>query len=71
MDDQTAQSSPRNLSPESRDLVPHQDDPMTKRETLELVRAYYQIDDYNVRRRIYELAKALAPADAPGEKKYS
>lgn len=71
MDDQTAQSSPRNLSPESRDLVPHQDDPMTKRETLELVRAYYQIDDYHVRRRIYELAKALAPADAPGEKKYS
>ena len=71
MDDQTAQSSPRNLSPESRDLVPPQDDPMTKRETLELVRAYYQIDDYHVRRRIYELAKALAPADAPGEKKYS
>ncbi len=30
-----------------------------KRETLELVRAYYKIKDANVRKRLRELAKAL------------
>jgi transcriptional regulator with XRE-family HTH domain len=34
--------------------------PMTKRETLELVRAYYRISDPAVRRRIFDLTKALA-----------
>lgn len=67
MDDRTAQSSPRNLSGDSRDLEPRDDDPMTKRETLELVRAYYRINDYHVRRRIYELAKSLASSDEPAE----
>ena len=37
-------------------------DPMTKRETLELVRAYYRITDQQVRKRVFELAKALAVA---------
>jgi transcriptional regulator with XRE-family HTH domain len=35
-------------------------DPMVKRETLELVRAYYKIHDPLVRKRVYELAKALS-----------
>ena len=34
-------------------------DPMAKRETLDLVRAYYSIPDPQIRRRVYELAKAL------------
>jgi len=34
-------------------------DPLTRRETLELVRAYYRIDDAQVRRRLFELAKSL------------
>ena len=67
MDDETAQSRPRNLSGDSRDLEPRDNDPMTKRETLELVRAYYRINDYHVRRRIYELAKLLASTDEPVE----
>jgi len=37
-------------------------DQMTKRETLELVRAYYRITDPRVRRRVLDLAKALAKA---------
>lgn len=61
MEESTAQSSPRNLTGEIRDQEPM--DPMTKGETLELVSAYYRIDDYHVRRRIYELAKALAPVE--------
>ncbi len=37
-------------------------DPMAKRETLELVRAYYKIGDPLVRRRLFELTKAAAGA---------
>jgi len=60
MDSETQSASPRNLSVETPDLEPREGDQMTKRETLELVRAYYKIRDYHVRRRIYELAKSLA-----------
>lgn len=35
-------------------------DPMARRETLELVRAYYRIGDPKVRRRLFEMTKALA-----------
>lgn len=41
-------------------------DPMTKRETLELVRAYYKITDAKVRKRLFEMTKALAAAAAVG-----
>ncbi|HEY1723745.1 MAG TPA: helix-turn-helix transcriptional regulator [Magnetospirillaceae bacterium] len=44
-------------------------DPMTKRETLELVRAYYRITDPQVRRRIFDLAKVLAKASETEEPK--
>jgi transcriptional regulator with XRE-family HTH domain len=36
-------------------------DPLRKPETLELVRAFFAIDDPMVRRRLMDLAKALAP----------
>jgi transcriptional regulator with XRE-family HTH domain len=35
-------------------------DPLAKRETLELVRAYYRIGDPRVRKRVFELTKAVA-----------
>ena len=38
-------------------------DPLTKRETLELVRAYYKITDAPVRKRLFELTKSLAKAN--------
>lgn len=38
---------------------PTDNDPLLKRETLELVRAYYRIADPQVRRRIFELTKTL------------
>jgi len=37
-------------------------EPMSKRETLELVRAYYKITDKSVRSRLFELVKALGRA---------
>ncbi|MFM2043909.1 MAG: hypothetical protein RLY86_2485 [Pseudomonadota bacterium] len=42
---------------------------MARRETLELVRAYYRIPEEHVRRRAFELIKALAgdAADEDGE----
>ncbi|WP_366654017.1 helix-turn-helix transcriptional regulator [Fodinicurvata sp. EGI_FJ10296] len=36
------------------------DDPMMRRETLELIRSYYQIRDVAVRRRILDLTRSLA-----------
>ena len=37
-------------------------DPVATRETLELVRAYYKIKDAKIRKRLYELTKALGAA---------
>lgn len=39
------------------------DDTMNRRETLELVRAYYRINDPNVRKRMFDLMKSMAPAE--------
>jgi len=35
-------------------------DPMARRETLELVRIYYRIPNANLRRKLFDLAKAMA-----------
>lgn len=40
----------------------YEPDPMMKRETLELVRAYYRIADPQIRRRLFDLTKAIAQA---------
>ncbi len=37
-------------------------DPMAKRETLELVRAYYKISNPQVRQRLFEMTKTLGAA---------
>lgn len=37
-------------------------DPMNRRETLELIRAYYRIKDPVVRQRIFDLCRAMAHA---------
>ena len=39
---------------------PFEHNPFTKRETLELVRAYHRIGDRGVRKRVFELVKAIA-----------
>jgi transcriptional regulator with XRE-family HTH domain len=57
----TQEKSPSKLmgvaTPPEPDYEP---DPMAKRETLELVRAYYKITDAQVRKRIFELTKSIA-----------
>jgi len=39
-------------------------DPLAKRETEELVRAFYRVEDVGVRKRLFELTKAVANAGA-------
>ncbi len=64
MSDETKSQAPSLLLGGGLEETPanFEHDPMTKRETLELVRAYYRITDPQVRKRVYELAKALAEA---------
>ena len=62
-----ATASPRNLFGEAgggleEEAAQYDADPMTKRETLELVRAYYKINDPSVRKRVFDLTKTLASA---------
>jgi len=45
---------------EKTDASAEDSDPMSRRETLELVRVYSRIDDRKVRKKLYEMAKALA-----------
>ena len=40
----------------------YEPDPMATRETMELVRAYYEISDPQIRKRLFELTKTLGAA---------
>lgn len=40
-----------------------EDDTLHRRETLELVRAYYRITDPSVRKRVFDLIKSLTPVE--------
>ena len=62
MDVSTAEQAPRlrvHLSGVQVDT--YERDPLARRETMELVRAYYGIADPKVRKRLFEFAKTLAP----------
>ena len=60
-----AVSSSPNSTPGKADapIDPFEADPLAKRETLDLVRSYYGIANPVVRKRLFELAKALGNAD--------
>ena len=45
---------------------PFEQDQLVRRETLELVRAYYRIAEPTVRRRLFDLTKALARTSGDG-----
>ena len=51
-------------SPPAKKLPSYEPNPMIKRETLELVRAYYKIENVNARKRVYELTKTLGAVGA-------
>ncbi len=57
-----ASSSPAQARGMAEEPASHVLDPMAKRETLELVRGYYKIVDPHIRKRLFELTKALGSA---------
>ena len=59
MDDDVAARSPGQSRGAPLDALNFEPNPMAKRETLELVRAYYKIQDDSVRKRLFEMVKAL------------
>ena len=65
MPDYGAPATAKNTSGLADEPAEFERDPLAKRETLELVRAYYRISNARVRKRVFELAKALASASGP------
>jgi transcriptional regulator with XRE-family HTH domain len=64
LDPETAEAVP-SVTASAAPLSPSSGpDPMMRRETLELVRAYYRIPDQQLRRRLFDLTKAIANACA-------
>ena len=62
-DEMPVESAAEGYQPVSGDgqaNVPTEPDQMGKRETLELVRTYYRIPNANLRRKLFDLAKAMA-----------
>ena len=64
MPEEVSDQSPGNLYAKDQDPEIYEVDasPFARRETLELVRCYYQIPDQETRRRILDLARSLAGA---------
>ena len=60
MPSEVAASSPAQRRRKAKAPPSYERDPLAKRETLELVRAYYKITDPQVRKRLNELIKAVA-----------
>jgi transcriptional regulator with XRE-family HTH domain len=60
-DDMSAEVSGRSAGLGEGEQASYERDQLAKRETLELVRAYYRIEDPEVRKRLFELVKAVAP----------
>ena len=57
---EVAEKSPARTRGVAEEAEPFAPDPLTRRETLELVRAYYRIDDPRVRKCLFETTKAIA-----------
>ncbi len=57
-----AANSPAQSGGKAKKPPSYKPDPMAKRETLELVRAYYKITDPEIRKRVYEMTKTLGAA---------
>ncbi len=62
MPNAVAASSPTQGGGKAKKPPSYESNPMTERETLELVRAYYKIKDADVRKRLYAMVKTLGAA---------
>ncbi len=59
---EVAASSPAQKRRKAKEPPSYERDPLAKRETLELVRAYYKITDPLIRKHLFEMTKALGAA---------
>jgi transcriptional regulator with XRE-family HTH domain len=59
-----AASSPTLVGGRAKKPPSYQPDPMATRETLQLVRAYYKIEDAEIRKRLFEMTKTLGAAES-------
>ncbi len=59
-----AASSPAQGGGKAKKPPSYEPDPMAKRETLELVRAYYKIRDPEIREHLFEMTKTLGAASS-------
>lgn len=66
MPPEVAAQSPGQLRGLAEEPAPYEAerDPTIKRETLELVRAYYRINNGELRKRLFEMTKALASRES-------
>lgn len=60
IDDAIANQSPRMMAGLEEEITEYEQDPMTRKETLELVRAYYRIPDSKIAKQILGLVKAMS-----------
>ncbi len=61
---EVAASSPARGGGKTKEPPSYEPDPMATRETLELVRAYYKIEDAEIRKRLFEMTKTLGAAES-------
>jgi transcriptional regulator with XRE-family HTH domain len=59
-----AQSPSELMRTKQQPAIDQEQDPLAKRETLEFVRAYYKIENPAVRKRIFELTKAVVKVNS-------
>ncbi len=64
-DEMTADTAARSGGLSEPGAQPFEQQQLTKRETLELVRAYYRITNPAVRGRVFDLVKAIAAGSHP------
>ncbi len=62
MPNAVATSSPAQGGGKAKKPPSYEPDPIAKRETMELVRAYYKITDPQIRKRLFEMTKTLGAA---------
>ena len=64
MPNAVAASSPAQGGGKTKEPPSYEPDPMATRETLELVRAYYKIEDAEIRKRLFEMTKTPGAAES-------
>ena len=63
MSEDVAAKSPGQTKGLAEEPAEFERDPVAKRESLEFVRAYYKISDPTVRKRLFDMVKALAASE--------